>query len=779
MAILTLALGIGATTAIFTVVNAVVLSPLPFVDADRLVEIRIISQNDEGFPLPDADFIAWRDGNQTCDAVAVYDRGSATLTGQGDAERIAVAQVTGQFFHVFGARPLVGRVFHDGDDKPAAAKAAVLSHAFWMRRFHGDANVIGRTIAINGVERAIVGVMPDGFRFPQDIDVWSTLTIETPTRRGPFYTTGVGRLKPGVSMSELRANLGAIAAGLKRQYPGPEDWTLDAVSLQDAVVGDTRRVLYVLLAAVGFLLLISTVNVANLLLARAVTREREIAVRGALGAGRGRIAAQLVTESVVLAVAAGVLGLVFAWWGTQALVALAPRGIPRLGEVRMNTTVFFFALAAAAACGVAFGLAPALRASRLPLVDTLKEAGRSATGGRRTLQQLLVVAEIALALMLAVGAGLMIRSFAELRKVTPGFDPGRLLTFQLALPSAQYSQDRQIRAFFDALVQRLETLPGVRSVGLTISLPPDQLYITDNFMVEGQVLRRNQSAPVGPVLMVNDTFFATLGVPLVRGRVFDERDEAGRDETVIINETLARRFYPGVDPIGRRFKIGGPERPIGPNNKWKTVVGVVGDIKYSGLDTPAEPTYYLPYRQSPFDQQFVVVRTAGDPAALAPSIKQVVASLDKDVPVARLRTMNQLMDASVAPPKFRMLLVSIFAAVGLLLAAIGTYGVLSYIVSDRTRELGLRVALGATSRDVVTLVLREVLALAATGVALGIVGALATTKLIGTLLFGVQPHDAATFATIAAVVAATALVAGYVPARRATRADPMAALRSE
>jgi putative ABC transport system permease protein len=778
VAILTLALGIGATTAIFTVVNAVLLSPLPFRNPERLVEVRILSKNGEGFPLPDADFLAWRSQNQTCDAVAVYQGGVATLTGDGPPEQIGDAAVTDRFFDVLGAQPLLGRVFQDGDDKPGAPKTVVLSHAFWTRRFHADPAIVGRTVSLMGVSHAIIGVMPASFRFPlRDIDVWQILTMKTPSRRGPFYTTGVARLKQGVGISTLRANLETVAASLKRQYPAPADWTLEAVPLQDALVGDVRRILYVLLGAVGFLLLIATANVANLLLARAASREREIAVRGALGAGRRRIVGQLVTESVVLAIVAGFIGLLLASWGTQGLLAMAPKGIPRLHEVRVNVPVFMFALGVASICGVIFGVVPALRASRTPLVETLKEGGRSGSGASyRRVQRMLVVSEIALALILSVGAGLMIRSFAQLQRVNPGFDPGHLLTFELALPRTAYREDAKVRAFYDELMQRLEAVPGVRSVGLTVSLPPNLLQVTDNFMVEGQVLPPNQSAPVGPLVMASDALFSTLGVPLLRGRVFDVRDEVGGPGAVVVSESLAKKYFPGVDPIGRRLKVGGPERP---KNSWMEVVGVVGDIKYSGLDAAPEPTFYMPYRQNPWNDQFVVVRSVSDPAALASAMREAVAALDKDVPVARLRTMDELMTASVAPPKFRTVLVTIFALVGLLLAAIGIYGVMAYAVAERTHELGVRIALGADRSAVLRLVLRETIVLAAIGIALGLAGAFATTRLIQSLLFAVTPTDGLTFVAISALLGVTALVASYVPARRALRVDPMVALRYE
>jgi putative ABC transport system permease protein len=778
VAILTLALGIGATTAIFTVVYAVLLRPLPFRDAERLVGVRITGRDAAIYPLPNSDFLAWRSQNRTADAVAAFDEASTTITGDGAPERIPSSQVTDRFFDVLGARPLLGRVFQEGDDKPGAPKTVVLSHKLWMGRYHGDPAIVGRTLLLSAEPHTVVGVMPSGFNFPPgNKELWRILTTNEPRRRGPFYMRGVARLKPGVSIGELRANLDVVTAGLKRQYPAPEDWTLDALPMHEWLVGDVRRILYVLLGAVGFLLLIATANVANLLLARAASREREIAVRSALGAGRARIVGQLLTESVVLGVVAGIIGLALAFGGTRALIALAPAGIPRLVEVGMSVPVFLFALAVASFCGVIFGLVPALRAAHTPLVETLKDGGRGVAGGsHRRAQRMLVVSEIALALMLSVGAGLMVRSFVALQRVSPGFEPSHLLTFRLSLPRTQYPDRVAQQGFYTRLLQDLEALPGVQAAGLTISLPPHLLEMTDNFMVEGQVLPPNQSAPVGPLLFVSESYFATLGAPLVKGRFFTERDDDKAPDVAIINETLAKQYFPNVDPIGRRLKNGGPERP---NNTWNTIVGVVGNINYSGLDAPPEAAVYFPFRQATSNNQFVVVRTAGDPRGLVQAARGVVARLDKDLPVANLRTMDELMTASVAPPRFRTILVSMFAVVGLLLSAIGIYGVMAYAVTERTHELGVRMALGADRRDVLRMVLREAMNLAAAGVVLGLAGAFAAARLIQSLLFGVTPTDAVTFAGIAILLVVTALVASYIPARRATRVDPMVALRYE
>ncbi len=776
--ILTLALGIGATTAIFTVVHAVLLSPLPFPRADRLVEVRIVGRDGEIFPLPDADFQAWRAANRTADAVAVFSPGSVTLTGFGAPERLQGVQVTDRFFDVLGVRPRLGRALRQGDDAPGAPKTVVLSYAFWMRRFHGDPAVVGRAIALDGESHLVVGVMPAGFRFPDaPVDVWTVLTMKPPRRRGPFYTWGIARLGDSIGMPALQADLNDVAGALKRRYPGPEDWTLAPIGMREAMVGDVRTILLALFGAVTFLMLIATANVANLLLARAATRDREIAIRGALGAGRRRIVRQLIVESVVLALVSGAIALLVAGWGTRALLAMAPEGLPRLTEVRMNLPVFGFTLTLAAVCGVLFGLAPALRAARTPLVDALKDGGRGGPGGgHRRVQGALVVAEIALALMLSVGAGLMIRSFAALQRVSPGFEPAHLLTFLVSLPDAPYDTGDKVRAFYTALLARLDALPGVTASGLTNSLPPHLLSMTDNFMPEGMVLPPNQSAPLGPLVFVNETYFTALGAPLVAGRFFTAHDDRSAPEVVIVNEALAKRYFPDGNAVGQRLKDGGPERP---HNPWMRVVGVVGDIKYSGLDRAPEPTVYWPFRQQADTTQYVVLRTTTSPQTLAGGIRRVVAGLDRDVPITDLETMDQLMAESVAPPRFRTRLVSVFAVIGLLLATVGTYGVMACAVTERRYEIGVRMALGASRAAAMRMVLGEAAALAAAGVLLGVAGAFATTRLIRAMLFGIAPTDAATFVAISALLMTAALAASYVPARRAMDVEPLVALRGD
>lgn len=777
IAILTLGLGIGAATSMFTVIDAVLLRPLPYRAAERLVEVRITGRDGADFPLPEADFLQWRSHNDTADYVAVFDVGSVNVTGTGEPERLAGSIVSDQFFRVLDASPQLGRVFEDGEDRPGKPRVAVISHALWMRRFGGRPDAIGRVVAVAGTPTTIVGVMPAGFAFPRaDVELWELAELN-PSRRGPFYLTGLARLKEGVTIARFRANLDRVSKAIMRQYPAPEDWRLTAMPLHEATVGGIQRTLLVLFGTVSVLLLIATVNVASLLLARAATRDREMAVRGALGAGPRRLLAQLITESVVLSIASGAAGFMLAAWATRALLALAPDDIPRVSEVHMNGTVFAFAFAVAALAGTLFGLAPALRATTTPLVDSLKEGGRGGTSGARLrrIQQVLIVAEIALALMLTIGAGLMVRSLAALEGVEPGFEPSRLLTFRLDLPDTSYDEAKT-RTFYETLLQRLEALPGVRGAGLTVSLPPHLLTMTDNFVVEGQSLPSNQSAPVGPLLLVTPNYFRVLGTPLLRGRFFTERDDEAATRVAIVDDTLAQRYFPGVDPVGRHIKQGGSERP---NNPWMTIVGVVKEVKYDGLDAPPEPTFYMPFRQNTLTTQYVVIGTNGDPAALAGAARKVVASLAPDVPIANVKTMNQLIAESVAPPRFRATLVALFAMFGLMLAAIGIYGVMAYAVSERTHELGVRLALGATAHDVVRLVLAESMTLTALGIVVGIAGALATTRLLGSLLYGVTPTDLPTFCGVAAVLVATAMLASWIPVRRATRVDPMIALRDQ
>ncbi len=775
VALATLALGIGTTTAMFTVVNGVLFKPLPFHDPAALRMIQIVGSDGMLFPLPDTDFLALRATRPAFERAAVYSSTSFHLTGSDTPEVVRAAWVSGDFFATLGVQPQLGRFFAPPDDAPGAPDAVVLSHAFWARRFGASPAIIGRTIRLNGVNCSVVGVARPGLQFPRrQIDLWRNLTVGPPPRRGPFHLTGLMRTRAGSSDAAQRANLDAVAASIKQQH-GPGSWRFRAVPLADALVGDARTPLYLLLGAVAILLLIALTNVANLLLARAASRQREIAVRVALGARRLRITRQLLTESALLSVAGGVLGILFAIGLTRLLLPLGELIIPRAAEIEVDTRVMLFALALSLAAGLLFGTAPAVQASNTDLTEPLRDDHRAGSGrSRRRLQRGLVVAEIALALMLSVGAGLLIRSLVRLQHVDAGFEPRHVLTFALSLPRARYADEHASRTFYQRLLERLQAVPGVQLAATAVSLPPDQVTVTDNFTAEGQHYAAGDATPLGTMMVVSESYFSALGIPLISGRLFDARDRNGAEAIVIVNRTLADRYYPHGEAVGRRFRIGGPERP---NNPWMRIVGIVGDVKYSGLAEPVDPAFYLPFQQAAWSSQFVVVRTAVDPASVATSIRETVWSIDRELPVARVWTMNQLMGEASADSRFRAYLLGAFGSLGLILAAIGVYGVMSYAVAQRARELGVRAALGAQPADLVRLVVEEAGILAISGVVLGLAGAWALTGLTQNLLFQVTPRDPVTFVATALMLAGAALIASWLPARRAGRTDPVGVMK--
>ncbi|PYR94449.1 MAG: ABC transporter permease [Acidobacteria bacterium] len=773
IALTTLALGIGATTAMFTVVNGVLLRPLPFRDPKAVALVRIAGMQGGIFPLPDADFLAWRANHPAFDHVAVFTNTSFNLTGSGSPEVVRAASVSSDFFTTLGVAPYLGRLFTDGEDAPGAGRFIVLAHSYWTARFGADRSVLGRTLRLNDETCTIVGVAPPRFVFPRaDIDLWRNLTIGVPPRRGPFYLTGVARLNTDIAAG--RANLETVSREILRQYGGAKDWNFEVLPMTDALVGDARTPLYLLLAAVGVLLLIALTNVANLLLSRSTARQREMAVRAALGAGRARLVRQLLTEAALLSLAGGALGLLLAIWLTHALLTLGETNIPRLADIRLDSRVFAFTAIISIAAGLLFGTAPALHASGGDLAASLRDGQRAGTSRRhRHAQRVLVIAEVALALVLSIGAGLLVRSLMRLEHVDAGFNPQRLLTFALDLPEARYKDSASMRSFYERLIDRLQALPAVESAALAVSLPPDQLTVTDNFTAEGRTYLPGESAPVGTMVVSSDSYFKTLAIPLLNGRVFDRREQAESEPVVIVSRTLAERYYP-TGAIGRHFRTGGPERP---NNKWMRIVGVVGDVKYDGLAVTPEPAYYLPFRQHSWSSQFIVVRTAGSPAAAADSVRQAVWSIDRDLPLGRLRTMDELMARASGESRFRTFVLASFGLLGLVLALVGVYGVMAYSVSQRRQELGIRAALGARRTDLVSLVLKDAGVMAVTGVAIGLIGAFFATRLTETLLFGVSPKDPATFAFVAAVLMMAALVASWLPARKAARVEPVTAMR--
>ena len=775
VALATLALGIGTTTAMFTVVNGVLLKPLPFHDPRALTLIQIVGVNGLRFPLPDADFLALRASHPAFERVAVYAPTTFNLTGTGTPEVVRAAWVTGEFFSTLGAQPELGRFIANADDAPGAPPTVVLEHGFWTRRFGANPAAIGQTIRLNGVDCTIVGVARPGLRFPhRELELWRNRTVGPPPRRGPFYLMGLARRQTGVTDAAVRANLDSVTAALKQQH-GAGDWTLQSQSLTEALVGDARTPLYLLLGAVGILLLIALANVANLLLAKAAARQRELAVRAALGAGRARITRQLLTESAVLSVTGGALGALLGLGLTRVLLPLGELIIPRLSEIRVDTRVMAFAVGLSLIAGLLFGTVPALQASGADLIEPLRDDQRAGAGrSRRALQRSLVVAEIALALMLSIGAGLLIRSLARLQHVDVGIETHNVVTFSLSLPRARYADESAARIFYDRLIETLQAIPGVERAATAVSLPPDQLTVTDNFTAEGQRFAVGESSPPATLMVVSESYFGALGIPLLRGRLFDSRDREGAEPVVILNRTLADRYYPDGEAVGRRFRIGGTERP---NNQWMRVVGIVGDVKYNGLAEPVDPAFYLPFQQESWSSQYVVVRAAVDPSSIAGSLNEAVWSIDRELPIARVRTMDRLMGEASADSRFRAYLLGVFGGLGLVLAVIGVYGVMAYAVAQRGRELGVRAALGARPRDLVGLVVKDAGLLAAIGIILGLLGAWMLTGLTQRLLFQVTPRDPATFIVTATILAGAALLASWLPARRAGRTDPIGVLR--
>ena len=782
VAAITLAVGIGANTAIFSVVNATLLRPLPYAEPDRLSFVTI-DRLEQGrrFTVSKADFLILKEQMQGFEKLAAITTDRLNLTGVSEPERVSAMSVTADFFSILGVPPLLGRGFAAGEDRPGTPPVAVVSHSLWQRHLSGDPGAIGRAITLNDQTYTVVGVMPPDFTFLRACDVWPILQLTPPTKRPPFFYRLVGRLKPGVGEPQLRAELAAMHDRVEAAWPDPQKsgWAFEAEPLKEYITGGARPALLVLSVAVGFVLLIATANVANLLLSRAATREREIAVCAALGAPRRRLVRQLLTESLILAGLGGGLGLVLALWGIDLLSALEPGTLPRVSEVRIDRGVLVFTSLLSLASGVLFGLAPALQISRTRVNATLKEGGRAATEtrGRKRLRGLLVIGQIALALMLLVAAGLMVKSFIRLQHVDPGFDPEGLLTVQLSLSQARYPDAPQQAAFYRRLVERARSLPGVRAASMSDSIPPDRLEILELFEVEGQPVPIGQSLPMAEEVLIGTDYFRTLGIPLLQGRPPAPQDNADAPPVAWINETIARRFFPHGDAVGKHIHAGG----FGPEDPWITVAGVARDVKYNGLMADRAPTIYVPYEQQAFaaGDMHLALRSSTDPASLVAAVRREVQALDAGLPLANVQMGEQLLAAAVGRPRFQTLLIGIFALVALLLAAVGIYGVISYSAAQRTHEIGLRMALGARSRDVIRLVVGQGMGLALAGTGLGVIGALALTWLMKGLLFGVSATDPLTFTLIAMLLAAVAFLACYLPARRATRVDPMIALRCE
>lgn len=783
IAILTLALGVGATTSIFSVVDGVLLRPLPFPGPDRLV--RVYPLNDDGGPSSFSvlNFLDWRKQSRTIASASLLQTGSMNLTGtSGDPERLSGGWVSPEFFSVLGAPLLAGRAFAPGEDKPGAGKVVVLSEELWTRRFGRDRGLIGRTIHLDGDSYTVIGVAGRS-RWPAETDLWMPFELNeevlNPDNRGAVYLSAVARLKPGVSLDRSRAEARAIAARLEAQYPESNTgFRMDVAGMQEFMTGDVRRPLLVLMGAVLLVLLIACVNVANLLLARASGRESELAVRTALGAGRARIIRQLLTESVVLSLLGGAAGVALAVWATRALVALAPERTPRLHEVGVDGPVLLFTLAVSLITGLLFGLAPALKASRPDLGSVLKEGARGSKGRPAAFaRSLLVVVETGLAVLLLAGAGLLLRSFGELIDVDPGFNPEGAIVFDLAPPDGKYGENDQLRHLADSLLERMRTLPGVTAAGISsFARPLDNSGFWITFQVEGRPEPRPGEEPAMRIAEVTPDYFEALQLPIVRGRAFTEQDRAGSTPVVILTEAAVREYFPNEEPLGQHITLGWTEDGVA---KGGEVVGVVRDFKQATLDRDADPQLFMPFDQNPLGYLSVVVRSTADLGTVAAAARAAVNQVDPDLPLFELSTLEDLVTASVSQPRFYMLLLGGFAGVALIMAAIGMYGVIAYGVSQRSQEIGVRMALGATRDRVVRMVLRQALALAVFGAVFGLALALVATRGMESLLFGVSAMDPAIYVAVAAVLVLVAGLASYLPARRAARTDPQLALRGE
>jgi putative ABC transport system permease protein len=783
VAVLVVALGIGANTAIFSVVNAVLLRPLPFDAPERLVRVFGTNPQRNSFSRPYSylNFSDLRAQNGSLESLAAYSGTSAALSGAETPEQITGVLASGDIFRVLKTKPLLGRLLSPEDEKPGGSPVAVISYGLWRRRFGSDANVVGRQLRLDGREREIIGVTPADFRFEfvtDAADFWTPIDPQASgfQSRGAIFLEVIGRLKPGVSIEQAQADMGGIMGRLQQAYPNPNAGIgIRLAGAREELVGDLRPTLLVLLGAVGCVLLIACANVANLLLARAAGRGREMAVRVALGASRGRIVRQLLTESTMLACVGGLLGLLFAVWGVSLLSSFIPADVPRFDETNLDLRVLGFTLAASVLTGMLFGLAPAIHSSKLDMNEALKEGGRSATEGRgrNRVRSLLIVSEVALSLVLLVGAGLLIKSFVKLRNTDPGFDPRNTLTASLSLASVRYEKDEQITSFYDQLIERVRALPGVESVGAVSPLP-----LSGNGMSYSFVLLDRPEPPPGQGLsasarFITPDYFRAMAIPLRKGRVFTDQDKTGTPPVLVVNEAFARRYLPGEEPLGKRMRLGF-------GRIEGEIVGVVGDVRGNSLSVPGGPEYYIPQSHAASSDMSLVVRTGtSDPSALAPALRGVLREMDKDQPLYEVRTMSALVSRSVARQRFSMTLIGVFAALALSLAAVGIFSVMSFLVAQRTHEIGIRMALGAQGRDILRMVVGHGMTLTLVGVGLGLAGAFALTRLMSSLLFGVSATDPVTFGGVAALLAAVALLACYVPARRATRVDPMVALRHD
>jgi putative ABC transport system permease protein len=784
IAVITLALGIGGSTAIFTVVDAALLRGLPYKSPERLVHLWEKTPQD-AFSKREFSYPDYQDyqQNNVFEGLAAYTGGRVLLSGEGEPESVGGPRVNANFFNVLGVDPILGRTFQAGEDQQNGPKVVVLSYGLWQRRFGGDTGVVGKTLRINDESFTVIGVLPATFQFAlrnADLFVPYQPTQNQLTRRFMHGTNLIGRLKPGVSEAQAQSDLSVIASRIEQEHnQSHAGTTIRIVPLQEEVIGNVRPILLVLLAAVGFVLLIACANVASLLLTRSLVRQKEVAIRSALGASRWRVVRQLLTESMVLSLLGGAAGLLIAYWGVPALVSALPQNqlnaMPFLKTLGLDAGILGFSFALSLLTGLVFGLAPALQSSRLDLNEVLKEGGRNMSAGAgHRLRSAMVVTEIALAVVLLVGAGLMMKSLLRLLQTNVGFKTDNLLTMTVALPPSKYTENNQLINFSEQIQERVKSLPGVSSVG-TVDILPLNGGNTTRFYIDGDPVPPPGKEIEANMRVVSDTYFQTLGVPLLAGRMFDQRDTPDKPGVVLIGKTIADRLFAGRDPVGKLLRYNALQSaPI-------EIVGVVGDVKITGLDEAVKPVLYYSYRQNAAPFANLVVRSNGDPIALTASVRSEVRNLEHDVVILNVNTMDQMIAQTPASfmRRFPALLISIFAIVALLLASIGIYGVVSYSVSQQTHYIGVRMALGASPADILKMILKQGLVLALLGVGIGVFAALGLMRLLRTLLFEVSTNDVAIFSLVASVLFVVSLVACYLPARRATKVDPLVALRYE
>ncbi|HKY27257.1 MAG TPA: ABC transporter permease [Pyrinomonadaceae bacterium] len=794
VAIITLALGIGANTAIFSVINAVVLRPLPYDDPDRLVMVwETIAGNDRRSVAP-GNYVDWRDHNTTFTELSAAFNGNFNLTGDGEPERINGATVTSNLMKVLGVQAQLGRTFQPEDDAGRGNSVVLISDGLWKRRFGADRNIVGRSLAIDETPFTVVGVMPAGFQFPAKSDLWVlgrdrnavslSLISQFPANdwtheRDAHFLSVVGRLKPGATLSQAQSDIAGIARRAEQEFPQTnEGLSSNVVSLHIQIVGDVQGLLFILLGAVALVLLIACTNVANLMLARSVKREREMAIRVAVGAGRWRLIRQLLTESLLLSLAGGVAGLLLSTWAVHLFIKLSPGNIPRLEEASVDLRLLGFAFIVSLLTGVGFGLLPAFHATRVRLSSALKEGGKTTSGRlHRSTRNTLIASEIALAQILLVGAGLLILSYVRASQVDPGFNPQGVLTAKIAPSAKKYPNPKAKAAFYSVVLDRLSHLPGVQSVGMVMNLPLSGSSMNRGFRAEGRPEPKADENITMDYQVVSEDYFRAMDVPVVRGRTFTKADTETSERVIVINQALARRYWPNEDPIGRRMAIGESSK----ETSWRTIVGVVGDMRHASLSEPAVPTAFTVYTQDleSWPRMAFVVKSDSNPAALTSAVRSSLVSIDPSQPVYAIEPMEKLITEQIAPRRFVMSLIALLASVALVLSAVGVYGVISFSVSERTQEMGIRMALGAGKRDVLALVLGQSARIAAVGIVVGLIGAFALTRLMATLLFEVSPTDPITFAAVAVLLGVVALIACYIPARRATKVDPVVALRYE